>query len=106
MLTLIASMYSTTEVSLIYQNYLTDSFPTNIGLKQGDLLSTIFFNLYINDLPTYLRSMQTNTLLEKIPKLCGTEISSLLFADDLVILALSREDLQEKLQILEGYCEK
>ena len=106
MLKLLKSMYSTTEVSLIYQNYLTDSFPTTVGLKQGDLLSTIFFNLYINDLPTYLSSMQKKYSPEKTPMLNEAEISSLLFADDLVILALTKEDLQEKLQILEDYCDK
>ena len=30
---------------------ISQTFPTNIGLKQGDVLSTILFNIYIDYLP-------------------------------------------------------
>ena len=37
-------------------------------------------------------------------KLCNSEISSLLFSDDLGILALSKQGLQDKIDLLQKYC--
>ena len=42
-LDIIKSMYKSPKVSL--------TFPTKIGLKQGDVLSTILLSILINDLP-------------------------------------------------------
>ena len=39
------------KVSLLRKDNITKPFPTNLRLKQGDILNKIFFNLYINDLP-------------------------------------------------------
>ena len=44
-------IYSTTTNSLIYHEFLSPKFIINVGVKQGDPLSTILFNLYINDIP-------------------------------------------------------
>ena len=48
-LQVIESIYNTTTNSLIYNDSLTPKFISNIGVKQGDTLSTILVNLYIND---------------------------------------------------------
>ena len=45
------NIYETTTNSLLYKDKLAPRFTSNIGVKQGDTLSTILFNLYINDLP-------------------------------------------------------
>ena len=50
-LQILKSIYSTTTNSLIYHEFLSPKFIINVGVKQGDPLSTILFNLYINDLP-------------------------------------------------------
>ena len=39
-----------------------------------------------------------------MPKLCNSEISSLLFSDDLGILALSKQGLHDKIDLLQKYC--
>ena len=36
--------------------YLLCRLSTNTGLKQGDILSALFFNLHINDTSAYLTS--------------------------------------------------
>ena len=51
MLQVIDSMYCCSKVSLLRKDNITKPFLTNVGLKQGDILSKIFFNLYSNDLP-------------------------------------------------------
>ena len=97
-------MYCCPKVSFLLKGNITKPFSTNVGLKQGNILSTLFFNLYINDLPAYLPSINSEVLQSEIPKRCNSDISSLLFADNLAILALSKQDLQDKIDLLEKYC--
>ena len=59
-LNIIKSMYSTTTNSIIYDNELSETFPSNKGIKQGDTLSTTLFNLYINDLPDIFKFKGNN----------------------------------------------
>ena len=80
---------------------LTPKFISNIGVKQGDTLSTILFNLYINDLPNIF-SFDGND-----PIVVGhTPINCLIYADDLVIMSMSAEGLQQCLNKLATYCNK
>ena len=69
----------------MYERKISQSFSTKIGLKQGDVLSTLLFKLYVNDLPGLLNK-DSNTKEDQlhIPKLENITINSLLFADDLV----------------------
>ena len=103
-LDIVASMYNSTQVSLSYNQNISTPFKTTLGLKQGDILSTTFFNLFINDLPMILENQKTHLEEDKNPDLFKTRISSLLFADDLAIFSLTQNGLQEKLDILEKYC--
>ena len=99
-LDIITSIYSSTKVSLSYTSYVSTPSSTSIGLKQGDILSTMFFNLFINDLPMKLKKHNTQSEESKSPEFFNTEISSLFFADDLVIFSLTKNGLQEKLDTL------
>ena len=49
-LDVIKSMCKSPKVSLIQQNKISQIFPTTIGLKQGEVLSTILCNIYVNDM--------------------------------------------------------
>ena len=53
-LDIIHAMYKAPNISLLYKNKITEPFYKSVGIKQGDILSTIFFNLFINDLPSFL----------------------------------------------------
>ena len=57
-------MYKAPNISLLYKSKVTEPFYTTIRLKQGDVLSTIFFNLFINDLPLFLADT-SNRNIEK-----------------------------------------
>ena len=49
-LDIIKSMYKSPKGSHIHQDKISLTFLTKIGQKRGDVLSTILFNILINDL--------------------------------------------------------
>ena len=75
---MITSIYSATKVSLPYNSYVSTLFSTSIGLKQGNMLSTMFFNLFITHLRMLLEKHSTQSEESESPELFNTESSSLL----------------------------
>ena len=100
-LQILSSMYQSTTNSLIYKEYLTPIFNSDIGVKQGDCLSAVLFILYINDLPTAFRFNGSNPITIE-----NTPINCLKYADDLIIMSTSASGLQKCIDQLAIYCEK
>ena len=67
----------------------TRSFSYLRGVRQRCILSPLPFNLYVNDLPFAFQ----NTLLDPIILPNGTNLNSLLYADDLIIISDSRSKI-------------
>lgn len=94
-------MHCNPKVPLLLETTLhTRPFATNVSLKQADIVSTLFFDLYINDFLTYLTSTNNEVLLGELSKLLNS-VNSVLFAYDLATLALSKQGLQDKINLLE-----
>ena len=72
---------------------------TTVEPKQGDILSTIFFNLHINDLLSALVTTANN----ENAMLNTTDIYSLLLAYALAIFSSPHQGLQQKIDSLEKY---
>ena len=72
-LDIITSIYSPTKVLLSYASYVSTPFSISIGLKQGDILSPMFFNLFINNLPMLLEKHNTQSEESESPELFNTE---------------------------------
>ena len=90
-LDIIKSMYKSPKVSLIHQDKISQTFFTTIGLKQGDVLSTILFNIYLNDFPRrLLEDSRSPDTASDISYLNNTKINNLLFADGLAIFNCQR----------------
>ena len=81
--------------------YLTNEFISHCGVRQGDTLSPTLFGLYINDLVLDLNKTGSGVRLEG-----NLSISSLLYADDLAIIAETEEGLQSQLDVLLEWCQK
>jgi len=74
-------------------------FTSKAGVFQGESLSPFLFSIYINDLSTHLEMDGTGIDVDNII------FTSLLFADDMVILSKTREGLQKGLDSLQRYCD-
>ena len=93
----------------VQQNiYIIDLQQTNTslntnkkGVKQGDNLSPLLFNIYINDLPTKIEKGETHPI-----KLVGHDINGLMWAGDIILLSETKEGLQNCLNNLNIYCQK
>ena len=74
---------------------------TSLGLKQGDNLSPILFDIFFDDVEEIFDD-SCNPI--KLPN--GLSISHLLYADDMATLSFSSERLQNSLNRLYTYCNK
>ena len=76
----------------------TDWFNVNTGVRQGCSLSTILFNLFMNDLAIMLKNMHKGIEID------DENICILLYADDIVLIAKNENDLQDMLTMLNTWC--
>lgn len=59
-LTLIQNMYNNIKSSVKVNGIVSNSFPCNIGVRQGESLSPILFSLYLNDLHEFMQNTNLN----------------------------------------------
>ena len=67
--------------------------------KQGENLSSLLFNIYINDIPSVF---DTNC---RPVSLKDMSLNCLMFADDILLLSESPDGLQKSIDRLHQYCE-
>ena len=91
-------MYSTVKSCVKHLNSFSDFFNVAVGLKQGLNNSPILFAMFLDDLERFLRNKIDSGLT--LMNLC---IIVLLFADDMVIVGNSVQDLQNSLNQLYDY---
>ena len=80
-----------------------------MGVRQGEYLSPFLFAMFLSDLQSFLEKENLpglKTISEKIEENLNIylKLFVLLYADDTVIMAESREDLQAQLNVFGEYC--
>jgi hypothetical protein len=96
------SMYKDVKICVRVDGCLGICFNSEVGVKQGDPLSPCLFGLFIDRLEKVLTDLLG---LEVGVRLKDSFLKVLLYADDLVLLAESREDLQKMLDALHIFCD-
>ena len=99
LLRIIRDMYQKVKSCVKSCNTYSEFFEYSVGLRQGEVISPIMFSLFIEDIELMLQDkfnsgLQINDML----------LILLLFADDMVILGNTPEDLQNSLDLLLTYC--
>jgi hypothetical protein len=92
------SIYSIANAKVRTNYGISEPFPIQKGVLQGETVSPILWNLYLEDLVQVLS--ESNTLPVKI---IGDTIHALLYADDIILLAYTPAELQKKINILSAY---
>ena len=98
---LIKNIYSKSNCFIKLGTEKTKTFQYSRGDRQGCIPSPLLFNLFLDDLPNSLSTAhQTDPFI--LPN--GDKLSSLLYADDLVLLSKSREGLRNCIDIVSSFC--
>ena len=99
-LEMLKQMYSSVALQVRINGALGTPFESKMGVKQGDPLSPLLFGIFIDKVESFFR--------EKCPavgvKVLGKLVQVLLYADDLVLMAESPEELQQLLDCLSDFC--
>ena len=91
-------MYSSIKISVKLADNLTRNINSSVGVKQGCVLSPTLFNIFLHDLPAIFDKECHPVILN------NTEISCLMYADDIVILSQNSQGLQNAIDNLSRYC--
>ena len=96
----IKSLYKSPVACVQLNEERTNWFPTAFGVKQGDNLSPTLFSLYVNDLAMEIKQLNLGIQID------DTNVSILLYADDIVLMAENEHALQKMLQIMWEWTQK
>lgn len=91
---LLSKWFSTQTFAVQWGSCVSNSFNVCNGVRQGGILSPIFFNVYIDDLSTGLTNLNIGCNFNDV------YVNHLVYADDTVLIAPSPSALQE----LINYC--
>ena len=105
----IQSIYKNIKSCVLVNNSTTDFFISNIGVRQGENLSPLLFNLFLNDLEDFFTDNNVDGIECTEHHLDDSlmvflKIFLLLYADDTIILSNSAEGLQKALNAYSAYC--
>lgn len=89
-------LYRKTESCVWDGERVSEWFETNMGVKQGCLLSPLLFALFLNDL---------HDALDGGVNIARWQIKILMYADDVVILSDTPQKLQQMINQLANYCQ-
>ena len=93
-ITILQSMYHNNQRKVHLPRCSTKWFSNKKGVRQGCPLSPLLFALFINHISP---ALNTNTIGINI---ADTQMTHLLYADDIALVASSAQDMQKQLQVL------
>jgi len=98
---ILRAIFSDVEAAALIDGIPSKFHSLQMGVRQGDPLSPLLFIIFINRLADALNQTGIGLQFGNADKL-----ASLLFADDIVLLAESAEDLQKLIDVVADFCGK
>ena len=98
-LNIFKSMYCAVKSRVKLGNKISDAFECSLGVRQGESLSPFLFSMFLNDIEDVFMNKGLSGIDVNVFK-----IVLILYADDIVIFAESKDELQQSLDVksLEG----
>ena len=93
-------MYTNSSAKIKLLNKLSERIDVLCGTEQGHPMSPELFKIFIHQLSEDLNELEE----VEVPIINSTRVTHLLWADDLILLALNSMSLQKMLNTLESYC--
>jgi exonuclease III len=95
---ILRGLYSRLKSSVLVEGEPSNDAPLLQGVRQGCPLSPILFSCFVNNLVDRLKEKGFGV------EIGNRELCSLLYADDIVLLANSAEELQAMIEVVDNYC--
>ncbi len=95
------SLYTNATTSVMINGVLSKAYRVYRGVRQGDPLSCLLFDLAIEPLSAMIRKSELEGF--DIPR-CGQTLKAVLFADNTTVYLSSRDDFQTLQTILDTWC--
>ena len=92
-------MYSKSKFVVKKDNFLSQTGNSERGVRQGDSLSPLLSNVFINDIDEIFDHSVSEPVV-----LNSTTLNCLIYADNILLLSESKEGLQSCLNSLQTYC--
>jgi hypothetical protein len=103
-------MYQGIKSCVKYTECQSDFSPCLTGVRQGENLSPFLFSVFLNDLEDYFKTLD-GVPLDKLKERFYNELHMLfelfiiLYADDTVLMSVTKEGMQQSLNIFQLYCD-
>ena len=95
----IKSMYNECHSRVRCKHFLSEPIDITKGVHQGNVLSPVLFNIFINDIGDMFSETDA-------PILKNSLVSHLLYADDLLLLSTTAEGLQRNISKADEFCKQ
>ena len=104
MLATIQALYADVPVCVKTAEGLSQTFQSELGVKQGCPLSPLLFGIFLDDFELHVQRT-VSSVIAQLPLLAGRPIPPLLFADDMLLISTSAAGLRAQLRALQAYCD-
>jgi len=102
----IKSFYFGSKACLRVNGTISEWFDVKVGLRQGCVMSTWLFNIYMDGVMKEVRELIGNVGVELKMRNKKWKVSHLLYADDAVLFAESEKELQESVNSFVDVCKR